>query len=269
MNNRAIILAFLFLTASLACGGGKDTPPEVLESYRQVKSELDEEALGASIGRLEELLEKYSEYTISSVIRQDIEAMRDKVDGRFDMARQLAREGELERAERILRDLVTYFPETKDGERAGEYMRFEFPVFKAQRLMMDGRVGEAESVLEEVKTKELEPQQARIVEQILDGLSNARYGVEKARVQSMKAACKQLHTLLEMYRAEHGEYPGSLSLSALELGGSSSEKVIKENLSSIENYRGSQDRFSLTAVGRDGETRINITQDGIEESAEK
>jgi hypothetical protein len=51
--------------------------------------------------------------------------------GRFLEARDVARGGDLARAERMLTDLARTVPDTEEGRLAAHYLRFEFPLFKA------------------------------------------------------------------------------------------------------------------------------------------
>jgi predicted Zn-dependent protease len=247
-----------------SCGEKKETPPEVEEIYKHLKSELDEDCIGESINRLEGFQKVNENYSISITVKEDVDQLRDQLEGRYHVARELAREGELERAEKILKDLIMYFPDTDDGEKAERYMQFDFDMFKATQLMMDNRYEEAEQTIREVMTRELTLQQAENAERLLDGLTNAKRGHAISRIQSMKAACHRLYLLLTRYRVENDNYPEHLNLHSLDFVDSASERALQKSLSAIEDYQASKKGFSLTAVGKDSRTRIRITQDGVE-----
>jgi hypothetical protein len=263
MSDLMIRNVCILLLMLMSCTGSKETPPEVIESYRLLKSELDEDAIGESIKKLEDFRKDNSQYKISWIIEEDMAGLKENVDGRFHMARELARGGDLERSEKMINDLANYLPDTKEGELAEEYLQFEFHQFKATRLMMDERFDEAEHVIIELLKKDLTEQQTIHAENLLDGINTAIHGRSRAESQKMKAACHKLYTLLRMHEARRGEYPNSLTLASFSLGDKSDQQFIKNNLSSIDRYKVTREGFSFVAIGRDGTTAIPVTQDGV------
>jgi hypothetical protein len=264
MKPYAILILCLFLATIFACGGREVTPPDVEEAYFKLRSELDADSLGESIKLLEDFLEAHADYQIVAVIKQDISQLRDQVEGRFHVARELARGGELERAEKILLDLIEYFPDTDDGEMGERHLQFDFYMFKATQLMMDGDLDNAEQAVREVMTNDLTVQQTEHAENLLDGLSKARHSKAMSQVHSRRAACQRLHVNMAVYYVEYDGYPENLSIDSLDFMDSTSQRFIRKNLSAIEDYEVSKRNFSLVAVGKDGKTRFRVTQDGVE-----
>jgi len=261
--DRSVIVMCILLMSLFSCGEKRETPPEVRESYQQLKSELDEDSLGESIKILEDFRSDHSAYTIFWIIDEDIARLRKTINGQLRMAREMARDGDLERAEIMIKDLAEHFPDTEDGEMAEKHLQFEFYRLKATRLMMDENFDEARQAINELMEKDLTAQQAYYAENLLDGISTAMHGRSKAEAQIVKAACHKLFMLLKMYEARHGYYPGSLTLASMSLGDHSDQKYIKSALSAIINYKVSEEDFSFTAVSKDGKTHILVTQDGL------
>jgi len=264
MKTRPALMIVIAFTVISSCGEKLPTPPEVEDAYLRLKSDLDDDTPGQSIDRLEAFRNDYGDYLIGVTAKEEIERLRGQVEGRYHLARELAREGDLERAEKILTDLTTYFPGSDDGEMAKEYMRYEFHIFKATRMMMDERFDEAEEALREVLTHDLSRQESENAERQLDGLTNARRGHEISRVHGLRSACQQLRVMLMMYRAEHGRFPGKLSIDSPEIEGAAGNGMIRRHISAIEDYRVTKKGFSLVAVGTDRRTRFHVTSDGVD-----
>lgn len=261
---RALVILSLILAALiiLSCGK-KQTPEHVLKSYEKLKSELGQDAIGESIKKLEDFGKMNRSYKIADVVSEEIKKLREKIDGRFHFAKELARSGEFEQAEKILKDLAQYFPDTEDGKLAKKDLQFDFYMFKAQTLTMKRQLDEAEQIIKELLEKDISSDQKEIAERLLDSISISKQATEQSRLANMKSFCANLRILLEMYYNENGSYPAHLSLDSLKLGDQSTTERAREYLSAIESYTTSNNHFSFIAVSKDGKTRLRVTQDGI------
>lgn len=249
------------------CMATKATPKEVTEQYAQLKSGLDEDALGASIEKLEAFRREHAAYDIATSVAKDIAALRAGEEGRFHKARELAREGEFTRAEKIMRDLVRCYGDTDEGRMAREFMQFEFFMFKANRLMMDRTLDEAETTLKELVTRKLTPEQTQQAERLLDAISNVRSSMAMANAAQMKNACRMLQVLLHRHQVENDSYPEELSLDDLGFAPRSAQDRIKKSLSAIEDYEVTDEGFRFVAVGKSGRSRLRITESEIKEES--
>lgn len=240
-----------------------ETPDYVTESYEDICKNLDEDAIGKSILELEAFKSRTGQYKISEKVSEKIENLRKKVKGQYAKARDLAREENLERAEKILEDLAIHFSDTTDGKMAKKYLRFEYPMFKANRLLMNRKLDEAKTILTKLQTKELTANETQHLERLLDSISTTQKAVSFSGERKFKAACRMLLINLKRYRGENGEYPNILSLDSDKLLSKNSD-VVRESISNIENYSAGKDKFSLTAVGKDPKNRAKVTQKGVE-----
>jgi len=64
---------------------------------------------------------------------------------------------------------------------------------------------------------------------------------------------------------DNGQYPAALTLDSTELASLRSGGPLLDVVASIDDYRATQDTFSLVLTGKDPRQRIRITQTGIEE----
>ena len=144
-------------------------------------------------------------------------------------------------------------------------MRFEFFVFKANRLMMNGRLADAERTLRGLLTSDLSIVEKEQVERMLDAVSNATVARSRAEAARMRNACRTLQLLLRQYDVEHNGYPAGFSLENMDFARGDIRGRLTNSLSAIEDYEMTDDGFSLIAVGRDGRIRMRVTQDGIDE----
>jgi len=240
-----------------ACAAERDTPAIVTNEYEQLKRELDQDTIGESIRRLDAFRKANAQYRIARTVAEDITRLREQANGRFHVARELARGPNLPRAEKILNDLATSFPDTDDGRMAREFMQFDFHMFKANLLMNDRRFAEADQTVRQLLGTKLDAARASQVEHVLDA-------IHTAVIAGLENGCRLLRVSLEAARAEQGQYPRTLSLDNLPLRDPGLESEITASLSSIESYQPTRDGFSFVAVGKDGKTRRRVTERGID-----
>ncbi|MBI4529201.1 MAG: hypothetical protein HY695_35835 [Deltaproteobacteria bacterium] len=229
----------------------------------QLRSNLDEDASGEAIAKLEKFRDRYSRFHVSTIVSQEIAKLRAQVKGRFHVARELAREGELERAEKIIRDLAHHFAATDDGRWAKEFLGFDFYLWKANHLIRDQRFDEAEESLNELFKKYPAPARISEAERMLDAITQAQAGRARTVQAQARSASVQLQVLLRSYYRKHRRYPGALALDQLDLDQPIVQSKIKGNLSAISDYQFSDGGFSLITVAKDGKTRFRVTQGEI------
>ena len=258
-----MFLVMVCIATFPGCSRKEPTPVEVLTSYQELRSQLDEDALGESIQKLTAFRDAYAKYQISTTVTGDISRLREQVKGRLHTARELAREGKLERAEKIIKDLANHFADMDEGQMARQFMQFDFFMLKANRLMQERRLDEAEQTIKGLLKKELTTEQVFLAERVLDGISQAKLSQAMSTVAQLQNAARNLQVVLHMHFAEQGKYPPTLSMENLGSIEPSVQNRIRESLAAIEDYRVSDTGFSLLAVGKDGKSRFRVTQDAI------
>lgn len=256
-------LALILLLALVACGP-ENTPPEVMQQFETLKQSLDEQKVGESIKQLERFAEAYRKYSVSRIAQEEVRSLKERVDGRFIQARNLARDGDMDTAELMLNDLANNLPETKDGKLAKEYLDVDFPMFKVNRLIASREVDQAKEILLQLQKKELTGLQARQVEMLLDSVSNMQLALGQAQRAGCLSAGRNLQILLMQMMAEDGRAPDSLDLRNLESARTTQRNILTRHLSAIEGYQSSDAGFELVAVCKGGPLKIKVTQEMVE-----
>jgi len=266
MPSRGVIMVAIVLSAAvIGCSRTQPTPPEVDAEFRTLLETVDQEAPGAFLARLTEFRKKHSRYDIVTEVDSAIERLGAVADGRYHEARELAREGEFDRAEGMLEDLATHLPQTSAGESAKDHLAFDFYFGKAQWLMVHQRWEESGEVARLLLGRDLTRAQMEQVETILDnaGYVGAAYS-EATRAQA-QTACRHLTIYLQMMYAEEGRYPSQLSLSDVEKWDPVGSRSVLRALSAIEGYEQTDRGYSFTAVSAQSGHRIRIVDGEIEE----
>ena len=253
----------LALAAAIGCSQQSPTPDDVSARYHTMLDTLDTDAPGASIVRLESFLGDNKNYEIADSVQNQIVIRRGQMQGRYHEARELARDGEFDRAEGMLEDLALV-PDTEDGTSAKQHLEFEFYLEKAKWLLVRQRFEESEAVARSLLTRDLSRFQRDQVEQVLDFVSNVDGAVAMGEQSKAQAACRQLIVFMANLFVNEGRYPESLRLSDLERLDPYASRTIVSQLTSIEDYRTWEDKYSLVAVSKQGQ-RFKIVNGTIEE----
>ncbi len=257
-------IALLFAAGAIACSAHKDpTPREVSSRYHALLDSLDADSPGASVSTLEAFAGEYAHYQIADSARLEMKRLRAESEGRYHEARELARDGEFDLAERMLEDLAR-IPETDDGASAVRHLEFEFYIEKARWLLVRQRFEESEAVARVLLMRDLTRFQRDQAEQILDYTGNAGAAMGMSNRAKTESACRQLIVFLANVYVNDGRYPESLSLPDLERLDPYTSKSITSTLASIDDYHATQDNYSLVAVGKDGH-RFKVVDGNIEE----
>ena len=266
LSRRIISLAVAAAFGGLAFGCSREkapTPPDVAARFHAMLDTLSVDRPGASAERLGSFLEEANRYQIADSVQIELNRFRSASAGRYHEARALARDGEFDRAERMLQDLAR-LPDTPDGESALNHLKFEFYIEQARWLLVHQRFKESKAVAQELLSRDLNRFQVDEVEKILDYTGHADSALEMTSRQADRDACRQLIVLLANLYINDGSYPSTLSISDLDRLDPYGSKFIVNHLAAIENYRASQDNYSLVAVGKSGQ-RLRIVDGQLED----
>jgi hypothetical protein len=264
MTSIGRIAAPLALLLAAACAQQQSpTPDDVSARFHSLRDSLDADFPGEAIHSLEAFVDENARYQVADSARAETLRFRSMLDGRYHEARELAREGEFDAAEFMLRDLAL-LPDTEDGASAARHLEFEFHFEKAKWLLVRQRFEESEAVARALLTRDLNRFQRDQVEQILDYSANVDGAMAMSRRANAEGACRQLVVFLANLYVNDGHYPSSLSLADLENLDPYASRTIADALESIEDYRATPDTYSLVAVSKDGH-RFRIENGKIEQ----
>lgn len=258
------LVVVLLLSVVISCAKEKaPTPPTVAARYYALLDSLEDDPPEASVARLETFRREYDGYQIADTVRAELDRYRAAATGRYHEARELARQGDFDRAERILEDLAEYLADTPDGESAKRYLEFEFYFGKAKWLLARQRHRECEVVARALLKRDLTAFQADQVEAILDNVGYVDAAFSMSELSVAQNACRQLSVMLVQQYVEEGRYPSSLSLSDVKSWGPHSSDSILRGLSAIEAYKVSEHSFSFVGVSTEGRHRIHVVDGQI------
>jgi tetratricopeptide (TPR) repeat protein len=243
----------------------RPTPPEIVAQYQSLLAGLDEDRPGSSVHSLQAFLEENGIYEIADTVRSDIDHYRTLAEGRYHEAREYARQGQFDRAERILQDIARYLPDTPDGAAARGHLEFDFYFGKAQWLLVRQRYTESAQVARSLLDRDLTPTQVDQVETILDNVGHVDASLAMAERSKAQAACRQLAVVLAQQYVEEGAYPSRFSLADAKARDPFGSRSIARALSSIEDYRASQDGYSFVAVSARGRYRIRVVDGNVQD----
>jgi hypothetical protein len=138
---------------------------------------------------------------------------------------------------------------------------------KATRLLQKGDTAAAEAVLRELTRRDLSEEQMAAAQRLLDSTSVVGAGAVMTRTTAMRSAARVLQVFLLASYVDNGQYPATLTLDSPEIASLRSGGPLGQVVASIDDYRATQDTFSLVLTGKDLRQRIRITQSAIEEIA--
>jgi hypothetical protein len=266
MRLRSVTLVALVLSpAALGCSKHEPAPPDLRVEYQALLGTLDDDLPGASASRLAEFMNANRKYDIVTEVETEIARLRSLADGRYHEARELAREGDFDRAEGMLQDLATYLSDTPDGESAKEHLAFNFYLGKAQWLMVRQRWEEGADVVRPLLERDLTRVQREQVETILDGAGVVGAAYSQAERDQTRAATRHLVIYLETRNADEGAYPSRLSLSDVEDWDPVGSRSILRALSAIEGYQRTDRGYSFVAVSASKQHRVRVVDGTIED----
>ena len=260
-------MALRALLAVQGCDRRNETAPDVAQAYRTVLDSLDPNLPGASFARLEEFASQNSRYAIATTADVELQAWRTRLDEAYLKGRDLVREEQFDQAEAILNDLAQV-PEEQAGRLSREFLAFEFVQMKATRLLQRGDAAAAEAVLRELTKRDLSAEQMAAAQRLLDSTSVVGLGLAMAQTTAMKSVARALQVFLFEAYVETRHYPAALTLDSPELASLGIGRQLADVVASIDDYRTTQDTFSLILTGKDPSQRIRVTESTIAEGAE-
>jgi len=255
-----------FLIALLivqGCDRRSETPPEVAQAYSTLRGSLDLNSPGASFTRLQDFARQNSQYAIASTVDVELGIWRTRLDEAYLAARDLVREQEFDRAEAILTDLAQV-PEEQAGQLSREFLAFEFAQMKATQLLQQGDTAAADAVLRELTERDLGAAQMVAAQRLLDSTTVMGRGMAMTRTTAMMSAARTLQVLLFESYIETGRYPAALTLDSPELASLGKGQPLADVVASIDDYRATEDAFSLILTGQDPSQRIRVTDRTVE-----
>lgn len=262
-HHRLVVLPAILCAALMGCSK-EPTPPEVTAELEDLLEKADTERPGATVERLKDFRLIYQQYDVVDRVDDEIDRLRDLVKGRYHEAREIAREGDFDRAEAILLDLSAHFPETQDGRSAEDHLAYDFYRGKAQWLMAHQRWEDAGKAVEPLVDRDLTPSQRKEVESILDSAQFAGTTRRQATLTQLRVASMHIVRYLSQTYAELGRYPSQLTRSDVEEWDPMGSRSELRELSSIESYLATEQGYEFTAVGAQGQS-IHVVDGVIEE----
>lgn len=259
---RRVAGACLVACALCACERElRPTPSSVVDRYHALVDSLDDDRPGTSAAELTKFLDEADRYQIADSVRIQIRHFELLSYGLYHEARALARDGEFDRAEEMLRDIAKL--DTEDGKSAREHLDFEFYMEKARWLMVRQRIDEATAVARDLLERDINRFQRDQAEKILDYTGNVGAAMEMAKGTEEQSACKQLIVFMATIYVNDGVYPGTFSLEDLQKMDPYNAQAMARLFSSFEEYHASQDHYSLVAVTKTGH-RYKIVDGNIQ-----
>jgi hypothetical protein len=261
-----IPLAVLFVCG---CSNEKSqTPPQDTARFYALLDSLRGTLPGYAATRLEVLLREYDDYQIADTVQTEIDRFRATAGEQYQKARELARQGEFDRAERILNDLATNLADTPEGDTAKRHLEFEFYFGKAKWLLYQQRFAECEEVSRDLLERDLTLYQVDQVQAILDNLAQVDVAVSMSERAETQNAVRHLSMLLTQKFVEDGQYPTRLTIREIERWGPHNSEYVLRGLSAIEDYRSSGDTFSFTGVSKSGRFRVRVIDGRVQDPNE-
>lgn len=232
-------------------------PPEVRSQLAGLMENQDDDHPGATVVALRQFLSDNPGYTIADTVEQAIGELEESSVQRFRDARDLAREGQFQRAQEMLEDLAL-MPNTPGGQSAGAHLEFDFYYGRAQWLLYRQRFSECRQVALALRKRDLSPVRANQVEALLDQLGHVDAAMGQTEKAQAMAACRQLSIYLSQLFVEQGSYPARFSLDDTH----DWDPGISRSLSAIEDYRPARNSFSFVGVSSSGAYRVSVV-DGV------
>lgn len=235
----------------------QDPPDSVLTQLQVVVADVDPAWPGASSARLRAFLAAHSGYTTDAVVHENLAELAAVTEPRYLQARDLAREGAFDEAEAILQDLATHLPESPGGEKARDHLSFEFHIGKAQHHLYRQRFAEAGRIVAPLRERDLDVQQARMVEQILDNVGHVTAAMSVIERQQAEGEVRQILVALMTEMVTEGEFPPDLTLPQLRRSRWFSGSL--ESIAQLRDYRVGNGTVSFTAVTPSGH-RVRVVE---------
>jgi hypothetical protein len=264
VHHRLLPILVLLVLASSACETRRTTPVEVQAAYADLVATLQPAEPGFAVLRLEAFARRNANYDIVLEVERTAGEWRQRLQPAYLNARELARQGQFDLAETILKDLAL-LPGEAAGAQAIDFLAFDFYKLKASRLLVtgdsEGAATAARGLLGQAKGSD----EMAAAQQLLDLAAVAELGARMTRMTALQSSARALHVFLLSSYADNGHYPPRLSLDDPELSylrDTGSLRAIER----LEDYRSTADTFSVIVVGKNGQ-RLRVTNTAVEPAA--
>jgi len=266
MTARCILLlaGTLACEAFVGCDSRVPAPPDVRAEHAELVASLDESAPGLAVLRLQEFARRRERYAPALGVQHDIARCQALLEPAYRRARDLARDGAFDEAERVLVDLALV-PDEPAGRLSRDFLAFEFHKLKASRLLVAGDAEGAETAARQALARPLGDEQMAAAQQMLDMAALAKLGAEMTRTTALQSAARTVQVCLVSYYAEYGRYPERFTLDDPVLEMARATRTL-DVVARFEDYRADTETFSLIVVGRSG-ARFLVTDRTVEPAA--
>lgn len=266
MTARCILLlaGTLACQAFAGCDSRVPAPPDLRAEHAELVASLDQNAPGLAVLRLQEFARRRQRYASALGVQDDIARWQALLEPAYRKARDLARDGAFDEAERVLVDLALV-PDEPAGRLSRDFLAFEFHKLKASRLLVAGDAEGAETAARQALARPLGDEQMAAAQQVLDMAALAKLGAEMTRTTALQSAARTVQVCLVSYYVEYGSYPERFTLDDPALEMARSTRTL-DAVARFEDYRGDTERFSLVVVGKSG-ARFLVTDRTVEPAA--
>jgi hypothetical protein len=251
------------LTVLPACQFRTATPADVQAAYADLVASLDADAPGMSLLRLEEFGRRHARYEIAGRVEKDVATWRARLQPAYLRARDLARQGQFDAAESMLKDLALV-ADAPAGRQSSEFLALEFHKMKASRLLLTGDPEGAALAARRLLGGDVGAEQMGAAQQLLDAAAMAELAGRMTRTTALQSAAKALQLAVVSAYVDNGHYPERLSLddpTLASLHDTGSLRVIEQ----LEDYQATADTFSVIVVAKGSGQRLRVTHRGIED----
>ena len=262
---RTHFITTIVLIAALGCAEqAVETPPEVQAEFHSLLQEIENDPVEVAARQLTIFLRANAVYDVADTVQLVLDELSLETSSRYHEARELARAGEFDRAEQILRDIVDYLPQSNAAELAAQYLEFEFYYSQAQWLLVRQRHKEAGAVARAMLDRDLTGYQVQQVEQILDNVGFVDAAYSQSELQETRSACRQVAVMLAQQFVMMGEYPSTFTLEDARNMDAFDAGYSLKGLSAIEDFRVVNHQVSFVGVSKSGRHRVRVVDGAIE-----
>lgn len=264
MRHRLLPILVLLALTSSACESRQATPAEVQAAYADLVASLEPAAPGFALLRLEAFARRNADYDIVVEVERRAVEWRQRLQPAYLNARELARQGQFDLAETILKDLALV-PGEAAGAEAIDFLAFDFHKLEASSLLVtgdsEGAAAAARGLLAGAKGSE----EMAAAQQLMDVAAVAELGARMTRTTALQSSARALHVFLLSSYVDNGQYPQRLSLDDPDLSYLRDTGSLRA-IDRLEGYRSTTDTFSVIVVGKDGQ-RLRVTNSAVEPDA--
>ena len=163
----------------------------------------------------------------------------------------------------MLKD-VALVTDAAAGTQSREFLAFDFHKLKVSRLLLTGDTEGAAAAARQLVGGDAGEDQTAAAQQLLDATAMAELGARMTRTTALQSAARALQVAVVSSYVDNGHYPDRLSLDGPVLSplrDTGSLRVIER----LDDYRATQDTFSVIVVAKGSGQRLRVTHGGLED----